>query len=158
MAGRVDVQYVNFYTDGSAARKIATPRPQKQVQEKPAAKRVKRKVLHLNPVAVFSLVVCLALFITLGVGMSKVQQANEENQRMAQYVEQLSQKSEELSKEYAASYDLHEIEKTALALGMVHGDQASHRGVAVQVEAEAPAQPQMGFWENVMAFFANIFA
>jgi hypothetical protein len=41
---------------------------------------------------------------------------------------------------------------------MVHNDQASHRGVTVQVQAEAPVQPQMNFWQNLVVFFTNIFA
>ena len=158
MASRVDVQYIQFYTEGSAAKKIATPLPKKRVQEKPVAKRVKRKVVRIDPVAVFSMVVCLALTITLGIGIGKVQQAKQENLRMQEYVEKLSQESEMLAQEYAAGYDLHEIEKTAIALGMVHSDQASHRGVTIQMEAVTPVQTQMSFWQNVMAFFSGIFA
>ncbi len=158
MANRVDIQYVQFYTDGSAAKKVAAPLPKKRVAEKPAAKRAKRKIIRIDPVAVLSLAVCLALAITLGLGIGKVQQAKQENARMAQYVEQLDQQSERLAQEYAAGYDLHEIEKTAMALGMVHSDQASHRGVTIQLEAEAPVQPQMNFWQNLVAFFSSIFA
>ena len=158
MASRVEVQYVQFYTDGSAAKKIAAPTPKKHIQEKPVQKRAKRKVIRIDPVAVLSLAVCLALFITLGLGIGKVQQAKRENAQMAQYVETLTQKNESLAQEYAAGYDLHEIEKTAIALGMVHSDQASHRGVTIQMEAQTPVQPQMNFWQNLVAFFSNIFA
>lgn len=158
MASRVDVQYINFYTEGSAAKKIAAPLPQKRVQPKPAAKRAKRKVIHIDPVAILSLAVCAVLAVTLCFGIAKVQRANEEQQRMQRYVEQLTQENETLAKEYAAGYDLQEIEKTALALGMVHSDQASYRGVTVQMGAQAAAQPQMHFWQNFVAFFANIFA
>ena len=115
-------------------------------------------MIRIDPIAVLSLTVCLALAITLGLGIGKIQQAKQENARMAAYVETLSQKSEALAQEYAAGYDLHEIEKTAMALGMVHNDQASHRGVTVQVEAETPVQPQMNFWQNLVVFFTNIFA
>lgn len=158
MASRVDVQYIQFYTEGTAAKKIATPAPKKRVQEKPAAKRARRKVVRIDPVAVLSLAVCLALTITLGLGIGKVQQAKQDNARMAAYVENLTQKSEVLAQEYAAGYDLHEIEKTAMALGMVHSDQASHRGVTIQMADQTPAQPQMNFWQNLVAFFTNIFA
>ena len=158
MASRVDIQYVQFYTEGSAAKKIATPLPKKRVAQKPVARRAKRKVIRIDPVAILSLAVCLALAITLGLGIGKVQQAKQDNARMAAYVESLTQKSETLAQEYAAGYDLHEIEKTALALGMVHNDQASHRGVSIQVETETSVQPQMNFWQNLVTFFTNIFA
>ena len=158
MASRVDVRYIQFYTEGTAAKKIATPLPKKRVEAKPVQKRAKRKVVRIDPIAILSLAVCLALAIALGMGIGKVQQAQQDNLRMAQYVDTLSQKSEALAQEYAASYDLHEIEKTAMALGMVHSDQASHRGVAIQMESQTPVRPQMNFWQNLMAFFTNIFA
>ena len=158
MASRVDIQYIQFYTEGSAAKKIATPLPKKRVAEKSVARRAKRKVIRIDPVAILSLAVCLALAITLGLGIGKVQQAKQDNARMAAYVESLTQKSETLAQEYAAGYDLHEIEKTALALGMVHNDQASHRGVSIQMETETSVQPQMNFWQNLVVFFHSIFA
>ncbi len=158
MASRVDIQYIQFYTEGSAAKKIATPLPKKRVQERPAGRRAKRKVIRIDPIAILSLTVCLALAITLGLGIGKIQQAKQDNLQMAQYVQNLSQKSEALAQEYAAGYDLHEIEKTAKALGMVHSDQASHRGVTIQMDAQTPVQPQMNFWQNLVAFFSSIFA
>ncbi len=158
MASRVDIQYIQFYTEGSAAKKIATPLPKKRVQERPAGRRAKRKVIRIDPIAILSLTVCLALAITLGLGIGKIQQAKQDNLQMAQYVQNLSQKSEALAQEYAAGYDLHEIEKTAMALGMVHSDQASHRGVTIQMDAQTPVQPQMNFWQNLVAFFSSIFA
>lgn len=158
MASRVDIQYIQFYTEGSAAKKIAAPLPKKQAERKPAAKRAKRKVIRIDPIAILSLTVCLALAITLGLGIGKVQQARQENAQMQQYVERLSRESEALAQEYAAGYDLQEIEKTAIALGMVHSDQASHRGVIIQMEDQTAAQPQMSFWQNLVAFFHSIFA
>ena len=158
MASRVDIQYIQFYTDGSAAKKIAAPLPKKKAAKKPVAQRAKRRVIRIDPVAILSLTVCLALAITLCVGLGKAQQARQENLRMQQYVEKLTQEGETLAQEYAAGYDLQEIEKTAIALGMVHSDHASHRGVAIQMEAETPAQPQMNFWQNLVVFFTNIFA
>ena len=158
MANRVDVQYVQFYTDGSAAKKIATPLPKKRVQERPVQKKMKRKVIRIDMVAILSLAVCVALLATLGLGVGKLQKAQEDNARMTQYVEKLSRDNETLAQEYAASYDLNEIEKTAIALGMIHGDEASHRGVTVQMGAQTPAQPQMQLWHGLISFFANIFA
>ena len=73
MANSVEIQYVQFYTEGSAAKKIATPLPKKRVAEKPVAKRAKRKVIRIDPIAVLSLTVCLALAITLGLGIGKIQ-------------------------------------------------------------------------------------
>ena len=79
MASRVDIQYIQFYTEGSVAKKIASPTPKVRTQERTATTRAKRKVIHIDPVAILSLAVCVALAITLGLGIGKVQQAKQEN-------------------------------------------------------------------------------
>ena len=93
MASRVDIQYIQFYTEGSAAKKIATPLPKKRVAEKPAAKRAKRKVIRIDPIAILSLTVCLALAITLGLGIGTVLDIRRINK--SEKEEQTEEKEEE---------------------------------------------------------------
>ena len=58
-----NVQYVHFYTDGSAARKLEPVIPfKKNTVRIPAQKKSKRKVIYLDPVAIFSMAVALCLF------------------------------------------------------------------------------------------------
>ncbi len=155
MANRVDVQYVRFYTDGSAAKKIAPAFPESKPVKMPRAKSKKRRLIAIDPVAILSLAVCLALVITLGIGVGKLQKAKQDNLQMARYVEQLSSENETLAQTYAAGYDLHEIEKTALALGMVHSEDASHRGIGMQLDAQSA---QLYFLQSIAAVFENLFA
>ncbi len=158
MANRVDIQYVRFYTDGSAAKKIAPVAPVKKVQPAPHARKAKRKVIRIDPVAIFSIAVCAALLICISIGLTSLKTAQQENARMAQYVQQLTQENETLAQQYAAGYDLNEIEKTALALGMVPIGQANHQSVQLQAQ-EAAAQPHApSLWESILGFFANLFA
>lgn len=157
MASRVDVQYIRFYTDGNAAKKIAPVLPEKKPQRMPRAHKVKRKIVRIDPVAVLSIGVCIALFISLGVGVGKFRSAKAENARMAQYVQQLTQENEALSQTYAAGYDLQEIEKTAQVLGMVPASQAKQQSATVAAATEDNRTPPT-FWESFLAFFANIFA
>ena len=154
MASRVDVQYIRFYTDGNAAKKIAPVLPEKKPQRMPRVYKVKRKVVRIDPVAVLSIGVCIALFISLAVGVGKFRAAKAENARMAQYVQQLTQENEALSQTYAAGYDLQEIEKTAQALGMVSASQANYQSATVMTAA-ADQQAPATFWESFLAFFAN---
>ena len=52
MAKKYGIEYVNYYTDGSTARKIMPAlRSVKAMLPKP--KKHKRKVIYLDPVAVF---------------------------------------------------------------------------------------------------------
>lgn len=119
MAQKNDILYVNFYTDGSAARKLAPAFPETQIQKKPRAVRQKKTVIHIDPVSVCSIVVAVALLVMMAVGLSQFQQARAEAQMMENYVQQLTSENEALQAEYEAGVNLDEVEKTALALGMV---------------------------------------
>ena len=63
MARKHDILYVNFYTDGSAARKIAPAFPEMQPQRKPRAKKKKKTVIYFDPVAICSLMVAAVMLI-----------------------------------------------------------------------------------------------
>ncbi len=123
MAPKHDILYVNFYTDGSAARKIAPAFPETQTGRKPRTARQKKTVIYFDPVAVCSLLVAVILLVMMAVGLTQFQQARAQTQMMEQYVEQLSAENKALQAEYDAVVDLEEVEKTAVALGMVSKDQ-----------------------------------
>ncbi len=123
MAQKHDILYVNFYTDGSAARKLAPAFPEVQPRRKPKTVRQQKRVLYLDPVAVLSLVVAAALLVMMAIGLTQFQKARSEAQQMEEYVQQLAAEKEALEAEYHESINLEEVEKTARALGMVDKDQ-----------------------------------
>ncbi len=123
MAQKHDILYVNFYTDGSAARKVAPAFPESQPRRQSRAAKQKKIVLHIDPVAVCSLLVAVALLVMMAVGLTRFQQARAEAQMMENYVRQLSEQNEALRTEFDSSVNLEEVEKTALALGMVPKEQ-----------------------------------
>ncbi len=123
MAQKYDIMYVNFYTDGSAARKVAPAFPEIQTKRKPKAAKHKKILLYIDPVAVCSIVVAVVLLVMMTVGLTRFQQARAEAQMMENYLQQLTEQNQALQVEYGESVNLEEVEKTALALGMVPKEQ-----------------------------------
>lgn len=156
MAQKHDILYVNFYTDGSSARKLAPAFPVQQPQRKPKAKKKNKIVVHLDPVAVCSLMVAVVLLVMMAVGVNQFQSARAEEQAMEQYLQQLTEENESLSAKYWDGMDLAEVEKTALALGMVPRQQV--QSVSIHLSGTGAQQPQQNFWNQILTFLTNLFA
>lgn len=153
MAQKTQIQYIRFYTDGNAARKIAPVMPWRTARL-PKINRQKKIVLRIDPVAVVGIVVAVAMMIMMALGVCQYMAAKEEAQRMEQYVQTLSKDNAVLQSTYD-SVDLTAIEQTALALGMVPENQVEHIVLKVPpVEVvEEPTQ-----WETFLIFLTGLFA
>ena len=156
MAQKHDILYVNFYTDGSAARKMAPAFPAAQPRKNANIKRKKKTVLFLDPVAVGSLIVAAVLLISMAVGLTQLQNAQAEAVAMENYLNELNAENERLSQEFETQVDLETVEKTALAMGMVPKEQATT--VNIQVPEIHIEEPQKTFWDEMYAILANLFA
>ena len=156
MVPKHDIIYVNFYTDGSAARKAAPAFPASQPRKKPVARHHKRTVVHVDPVAIFSLVVACVLLITMAVGLMNLQNAQAETAQMESYLEQLQAENAQLNEKFAQEVDLESVEQSAIALGMVPKSQLQSTTITVdEVQLEEPAET---FWSQMTAFLTNLFA
>ena len=156
MARKHDILYVNFYTDGSAARKIAPAFPQTQPQQRPRTRKQKKTVVYVDPVAICSLMVAAVLLVMMAVGLTQFQNARLEAEAMESYLQTLTEENEALQTQYAEDVDLAEVEKTALALGMV--PKAEAETVQLQLSASEQEPVQESFWDQVLAFLTNLFA
>lgn len=160
MAPRTSVQYVRYYTDGTAARKLETAVPTQRlttVLPPPThlQKKVKRKKIYVDPIAILGVVVAVCLLIVMGVGINQLQQARDEAAVMEQYVEQLTRENKELTEQYAQSYDLTKVKQTALALGMVPREAVPTTRIAVTIP-ETVEEPTV--WETISTFLTGLFA
>ena len=156
MAQKYDILYVNFYTDGTAARQVAPAFPAVQPKRKVQTKAKKKRItVFLDPVAVCSILVAAVLLVMMAVGLNQFQAVREEAQAMEAYVTQLTLQNEELTQKYHNGMNLAEIEQTALALGMVPKDQVQTIPIQVQTLEQ---QPQQDTWYQIGAFLANLFA
>ncbi len=156
MAQRVDVQYVKFYTQGSAAKRIAPAIPL-HTGALPQIKKRKRVRVYVDPVATLGIVVAVCMLIMMAVGVSQLRQEQSKTAAMVAQVEQLRQENESLQAKYEQECDLEAIEKTALALGMIPVEQASH----ISIEVELPQQDngeQVSLWQRIGTFLTGLFA
>ena len=154
MAAKVDVRYVSFYTSGSAAKKIAPVVPLKTIKL-PRIKSKKRIVVRIDPVATAGIVMAAILFVLLIVGVTQLQSARQERAQLAAYVDTLQMENEALQAEFEAGYDIKNVEKTALALGMIPVEEVQR--VSIQVQ-DIPAPEKPGVWEGFITFLAGLFA
>ena len=154
MAQRTDIQYIRFYTDGSAARKAA-PVSYVEPRKKPKTKKQKATVIYIDPLAVVGIAAAAVLLIMMVVGLVGFYNAQHQMQVMESYVQDLTQQNQQLQEEYKAGYDLEEIRKIAEALGMVPKEDVE--SIIINIPAPEP-QPEPTFWEKVGTFLSGLFA
>ena len=156
MAQRAAVQYVRFYTAGSAARKIEIAHPPKKVERKPRVAKQKKLVVPVDPLAIVGTITAALLLILMVVGVFQVQSARAKNAEMAQYVATLKTENAILQDTYNNGYDLQQVEQTALALGMVPAEQVEQ--IPIRMDAPQETQQDTDFWTTVTAFLTGLFA
>ena len=157
MARQPDIQYVRFYTAGSAARKLeVVSEPQKRVElPKPRVRRQPRKVIRIDPIALCAVLVAVLMFVAMVAGVVELASVSIRADKMESYAAGLESENVRLWESYKAGYDLEEVEQKALAMGMVPADQVEH--ITIQVQNVQP-EPEPTFWEELRAMIAELFA
>lgn len=154
MARHPNVQYIRFYTDGSAARKVEPVAPLKTIKL-PKIKKSKRITVHIDPIAVAGIVMAAVMLVLMMAGVTQLRGAREQMQVMASYVDTLTQENEQLQQTLSQGYNLDEIQRTALALGLVPKEQVRH--VSIQVP-QPQVEEEPGAWEQLYTFLVGLFA
>ena len=155
MARKPDIQYVRFYTDGSAARKLDVQTPYKRKASYPQNGKQQGYVIYVDPLAVAGILLAAVLLISMLVGSIQLAVARKQLSDARAYVTTLSQGNEQLRKTYDEGYDLEEVEKSALAIGMIPVSQA--QTIYVEVEKDAPVE-EVTFWDRMSAKLEELFA
>ena len=156
MAQHVDVQYVNFYTQGSVAQRVS-PAVSLNTGVIPRQKKRKIQRLYVDPVAILGTVVAVCMLVMMAVGLSQLQQEQKQTASMVEYVQQLRMENERLQAQYTAECDMEKIEKTALALGMIPQAEAEHISVQVELPQSQDSQP-VSIWQRIGTFLTGLFA
>ena len=156
MAQRVDVQYIQFYTQGSAARQIL-PAVKTQTGVLPKMKKKKIQRIYIDPVAALGTVVALCMLVMMVVGINQLRGEQQKTADMVAYVAQLQQENISLQEQYDTQCDMEAVEKTALALGMIPREQADHTSIQVELP---PTQNdmQVSLWHRIGTFLTGLFA
>ena len=155
MARKPDIQYVRYYTDGSAARQLEIYSPRKNATPTPRQRKQKGYVIYVDPLAVGGILLAAVMLVMMLVSSIQLVVARQELSNAQAYVTTLTQSNEQLRKTYDTSYDLEEVEKSALALGMIPVFQATtiHVDVEEDVVVEEPT-----FWDRMSAKLSELFA
>lgn len=154
MARHTDVQYIRFYTEGSAARKVAPVAPLKTIKL-PKIKKHKRVTVFVDPMAVAGIAMAVMMAVLMIVGVVRLINARQEMAAMSQYVQTLREENISLTQEFSDGYDIEEIQRTATALGMIPKEQAQHITLRLP-EFQEPAEPTA--WERFTTFLTGLFA
>lgn len=155
MAQRSDIQYIRFYTDGSAARQLQPKAPRKRKKSPVKSAQSKPQVIYLDPLALSGILVSAVMLVLMVIGCVQLLDAQQQALAMENYVASLKIENAELTATYESGYDLEEVEKTALALGMVPVDQVEK--ITIQLEKPEPVK-EPTYWDRACAFFENLFA
>lgn len=155
MARKLDVEYVNFYTAGSAALAFdPVPAPKKKAAL-PKPRRPKKIRIFVDPVAFISGVVAVVMLIMVICSSVQLSAVKQKQAEMQAYVDRLQMENTKLRAEYESGYDLDEIYQIATAMGMIPADQAQHIKVQVTVPE---AEVQLSGWESFCMFLSGLFA
>lgn len=155
MASQTDVRYINAYVSGSMAY-MTQPKPvRKKIAVMPKFRIEKELIIAVDPVAIFGIVVAVAMAIVLLIGFMTLNQANEDARAMEAYVSTLQEQNTQLQDTYDSGYDIEQVRQIALAMGMVSAEDVPHISVAVNVPQEE-AKPTA--WENFCTFLTGLFA
>lgn len=156
MARKPDIQYVRFYTGGSAARQVEPKTPSHPRKAKTPSPRKQQEVrVFVDPVAIGGIIMAVVMLVLLAAGVIGLVNSYTEAGQMEQYVAYLEEENRQLQNTYASGYDLEAVEELALALGMVPADQVEQIPITVTVP-QAPQEPTL--WERICDFFAGLFA
>lgn len=155
MARQPEIQYIRYYTDGSAARKPEVSMPRKKKPALPKARKQKKRVVYLDPLAVGGIIVSAVMLVLMLVGSIQLYNVRNYCAQMEQYVADLSVDNKTLSHTYENGYDLQTVEEVALAIGMIPQQEA--QTITIHVPQQSVTE-ENSLWEDFFAFLTGIFA
>ena len=125
MAQQIDVRYVNFYSYGSSALKVAPAAPTK-ILPIPRRQKARKLILRVDPIACVGILLAAVMSVLITVGIVQFNNAKNEEMAMIERVNVLKHENAGLRAEFDAKCDLEEVKTVALALGMVPIDDVTH--------------------------------
>lgn len=156
MARRNEVQYVSFYTAGSAAMKIEPVSEPKKKANLPKQRRAKKIRIFVDPMALIGGCVAVVMLVMMLSGLGQLYAARQQEAQLQDYITRLAEQNIMLDAQFQAGYDANEIYDVAIGMGMIPADQAERVQVSVQIPAEV--EEEHSAWENIYTFLVGLFA
>lgn len=157
MANKPDIQYISrYFVPGSDAPEIAPKEVRKPTKTTlPKQWRREKVRIYVDPVALASVVVAVAILVTMVVSIAQFSRSWTAYQTMESYLTTLRDENVTLEHTYRTGYDLETVEEQALALGMVPVSQV--QTISVPVTVPTP-EPEPTVWDNIVWFLKGLFA
>ena len=156
MVKKPEIQYIDkFYVYGSEA-KVLELKPKRRARTiLPLSAPDKTIRIPVDPVAIFGIVVAVALLVALVIGSVQYVQVYRQYRAMMDHVVAEQNLNVELQENYRSQIDLVQIRDRALALGMIHKENAP----TITIRAELPQrEPEMTVWEDFVWLCKGLFA
>lgn len=153
-----DIQYVQFYTAGSAAYQMEPKAAPRKAVPAVKTRKAKRVVITIDPVAICGLLLAVFMIFAMGSGVREYRETLQQAQQMSQYVEKLQAENVSLQQTYQDSYDPDVVYTMATAIGMVPRESAEHITIQVQLPEPMQEEVQLSLWEEVSTFLMGLFA
>ena len=156
MVKKPEIQYIDkFYVYGSEA-KVLELKPKRRARTiLPLSAPDKTIRIPVDPVAIFGIVVAVALLVALVIGSVQYVQVYRQYRAMMDHVVAEQNLNVELQENYRSQIDLVQIRDRALALGMIHKENAP----MITIRAELPQrEPEMTVWEDFVWLCKGLFA
>ena len=157
MTEKPDIQYISrYFVPGSDAPQVAPKFREKKTETAlPEALPQKVVTLHMDPVAVCSVVVAVVLLVIMLVAVVQFEQVCHDFQSMEIELTQLRDENVNLKHDYHANLDLTFIEEQAVALGLVPVSDVQTIRVQVTIP---PVEPEPTRWDDFIWFLEGLFA
>ena len=157
MARRNDIQYVRFYTVGTAAPRVA-PKAEPEVVTHSPKKAVKRIPIPFDPVSVIGTAVAVVMLVCVFIGLWQLNRVSTQVQEMEAYISAVKAENSILQAEYRHGYDLEEVRAAAVSMGMIPADQAERITVPAVSPAPAEQTAPTSWWAEFWADLRMLFA
>ena len=157
MAPKPEIQYIGqFYIHGSEAKAVeALPEEKRSDYRLPLYRFEKLQKIHVDPLAICSIVMAAVLMVCMVAGTIMVQNAWQELEAAQQYVYDLEAVHRQRVVEFQASYDLEHIRAVAETMGLIPIAEAQTMAITVTIP-EPEAEPTL--WDDIQWFMEGLFA
>lgn len=157
MAQKPEIQYVGqFYVHGSEARELARKNEKKKAKTQLPQHRFERvRKVHVDPLAICSILMAAVLLVTMVMGALSLQTAWQELETAQQYVYELQKTNRTLTTQYRSRFDLEQVRSAALAMGMIPVEEATVMKLHVTVPQP---EPERTWLDDLVWFVEGLFA
>lgn len=155
MTRKPEIEYVRYYSDGSAAKAVER-RIQKNQEKMVVPKRSPRRKAsaQIDTIAVLGTAAALVMLVCMLAGVVRLTITENKIAQAQTSVQVLQEENERLQLVYQDSYDLNAVESAAVSMGMIPREQAQH----MQIRLPQPEQQERSVWEQWIDQLKELFA